>query len=97
MNIRKIKKELQRALNKKDLFTENWVIFKNCSYAPKTINTLFDKYKLCLQDCSFKFKDKLFRAEAYTKIENGKILYIGVEECKTKHYKCNYYIFVFYE
>ena len=94
MKIRKIKKQLQRALNEDSI--NDWVVFKKCLYPPKIINTLFDRYNLCLQDCNFKFKNKLhFIAEAYTYTKNNKIIYVGVEQCKTKIYQINYYIFVY--
>lgn len=97
MKIRKLKKAIKKALNKNNPLIEDWVVFKKYCYSNnKFINSLFNKYNLCLRDCDFNFKNIVhFRAEALTKIENNKILYIGVEECKTKRYNLNYYIFCF--
>lgn len=84
MDIKKIKRTLNKALNKTDFYTESFVIFNNQKNIPKT----FLKYLKMYNREHLINTDKDF--EECIKLNNDKILMLSKEQN-------NFYIFVFYE
>ena len=83
MDIKKLKRTLQKALNKTDFYTECFLAFHNQKSIPATFLAyikMYDKEYL-LQNANF---------EEYISLSNDKILMLSKEQN-------NYFIFVFYE
>lgn len=84
MNIRKLKKQLKKVLNKENVYMESFFTFHNQTSVPKTFLNYLKKYNK--EHLIYTNKD----FEECLKLSNDKILMLSKEHN-------NYFIFVFYE
>ena len=84
MDIKKIKRTLNKALNKTDFYTESFIAFHNQKNIPKTFLKYLKMYnKEHLININKDFEECI-------ELSNNKVLMFSKEQN-------NYYIFVFYE